>query len=30
MTRTHIKDILFLIAFYLIACGAEGWVELLL
>lgn len=30
MTRTHIKDILFLIAFYIIVCGAEGWVELLL
>ena len=30
MTRTHIIDILFLLAFYLIACGAEGWVELLL
>lgn len=27
---TKIRDCLFLFAFYLAACGAEGWVELLL
>lgn len=29
MTKPTIRDHLFLLALYLIACGAEGWVELL-
>ena len=28
--KPTIRDHLFLLALYLIACGAEGWVELLL
>lgn len=30
MTKTTIREALFLFTFYLIACGAEGWADLLL